>query len=231
MPPASRPTGAPPILRARLPQERIRRTYTWIAPTHDLMAWLTSTRARRLGLRWAGVRDGEHVLEVAVGTGLTFRRLLKANPSGRTVGIDRTPAMLRRARRRAQRVAHTCAAPCRYRLRLGDARALHFPDASFDCLVNSYMLDLLPEETFLPVLRAFRRVLRPGGRLVLMNMTHGRRRRERTWALLYRLWPPLLGGCRPVQAAPYLKAAGFRHVRRARVSQMAFPSEVVYGER
>lgn len=218
------------MLPARLSKADVRPTYTWIAPTHDVLAVLVEARARRLGLAWAAVQDGEHVLEVAVGTGLSFQHLLHRNPRGWTEGVDLTPAMLRRARRRTER-RQARGGTDRYRLRLGDAYALDVPDDRFDLVVNSYMFDLLPEEDFEQVLREFGRVLRPGGRLVLVNMTVGERWYERLWEGLYRLWPPLLGGCRGVRVAPYLERAGFTDVRRRVVSQWTFPSEVIYGEK
>ena len=211
---------------ARLPKSAVKRTYTWIAPTHDGLAVLVEARARRLGLRWAGVQDGETVLDVAVGTGLSFQHLLAQNPNGWTEGVDLTPAMLRRAQKRAAR-----AATDRYRLRRGDAYALDFEAATLDCVLCSYMFDLLPVADFDRVLREFRRVLKPSGRLVLVNMTRGRRWYNQGWELIYQAYPSLLGGCRGVETAPYVEAAGFVQVRRRYVSQWTFPSEVVRGVR
>ncbi|MDX1546678.1 MAG: methyltransferase domain-containing protein [Rhodothermales bacterium] len=211
---------------ARLPRADVPGVYRRIAPVHDVLAVLVEARARRLGLDWAAVQDGERVLEVAVGTGLSFVHLLRQNPSGLTVGIDRTPAMLRRARRRAARYPAG-----RYRLEPGDAYALAYPDRHFDLVLNSYMFDMLPEDDFVPVLREFYRVLRPGGRLVMVNMTLGGRAYHRLWEWIYRIHPPLLGGCRGVAVAPALGEAGFERVRRRFVSQWTFPSEVVFGMR
>lgn len=216
-----------PVLHpARLPKEAVSRTYTRIAPLYDGWAMLVESKAHRLGLAWAAVQDGERVLEVAVGTGLMFRRLLLHNPNGWTEGIDLTPAMLNHARRRAARSGIS-----NYRLTPGDAYALALPDASFDLVLNSYMFDLLPVADFVPILHEFRRVLRPGGRLVMMNMTRGRRWYNHLWESLYRFYPPLLGGCRGILVEPFLREAGFTNTRRAYVSQWTFPSEVVYGER
>jgi len=211
---------------ARLSKTDVARTYTWIAPTHDWLAVLVEAHARQLGIQWAGVSDGEDVLEVAVGTGLTFRELLKQNPNGRSEGIDLTPAMLRHAQRRARRTEAT-----NYRLQFGDAYALPFPDASFDLVMNSYMFDMLPEADFVPVLREYKRVLRPGGRLVMMNMTIGPKWYHQFWEIVYRIWPPMLGGCRGIKLAPSFSSAGFIAVRHTFVSQWTFPSEVIYGER
>ena len=212
------------MLPARLPKPAVPRTYTWIAPTHDLLALLVEQKARRLAVEWAAVQDGEHVLEVGVGTGLSFQKLLRQNPSGFTEGVDVTPAMLRRARKRARR-----ASTANWRLQHGDAYRLPFSPNTFDLVFSSYVFDLFPQEDFVPILQEFSRVLRPGGRLVLVTMAVPRRWHERGWDLLYRLWPPLLGGCRGVRAAPFLEEAGFQNVRRRHVSQRTFPSEVVRG--
>ncbi len=216
----------PPLLPARLPKSQVQQTYTWIAPVHDLLAVLVEAKARRLGLQWADVQDGETVLEVAVGTGLSFRHLLAQNPTGWTEGVDLTPAMLRFAERRAARAGHA-----NYRLQLGDAYDLPFEDDTFDLVLNSYMFDMLPEGDFVPVLREFGRVLKPGGRLVQVNMAPGEHPYNSIWEMIYRLHPPLLGGCRGVATAPFLEEAAFTKVRRRFVSQWTFPSEVVYGKK
>jgi ubiquinone/menaquinone biosynthesis C-methylase UbiE len=213
------------MLEARVQQGGVADLYRKIAPVYDLWARLTESRARDRCLELARIRDGEAVLEVAVGTGLAFERILRANPAGRNEGIDLTDAMLERARRRAAATGAT-----QYRLRPGDARALDFGEAEFDVLVNNYLFDLLPEADFATVLREFRRVLRPGGRLVVVNMTRGRRWYHGVWERIYRINPAWLGGCRGVEVAPAMAASGFARIRREELSQMTFPSEIVYGE-
>ena len=212
------------MLPARIDRQRIPSLYRWIAPTHDWLAVLVEARARKMGLDRAQVRNGEKILEVAVGTGLSFIELLRLNTAGLNVGIDLTPAMLKRAIRRAERSGRE-----NYTLKMGDAYALDFPEASFDLVLNGYMFDMLPESDFVPVLREFRRVLKPGGRLVQINMTPGNAWYNRLWELLYRIHPALLGGCRGVRMAPYFEQAGFVSVERDYISQRTFSSEVVFG--
>jgi ubiquinone/menaquinone biosynthesis C-methylase UbiE len=164
------------------------------------------------------------VLKVAVGTGLTFVEILEANPSGRNECVDLTAAMPSGAERKAARTGNQ-----HYRLRVGDAYELDFPGDSFDVVVNNYMFDLLPERDFPTVLDEFTQVLRPGGRLALVNMTQGARWYNGIWDRLYRMNPALLGGCRGVSLEPLLQQAGFRQTTRDYCSQFTFPSEVVFG--
>ena len=79
------------------------------------------------------------------------------------------------------------------------------------------------------ILSEFRRVLRKGGRIVLVNMTKGSRWFNAVWKWLYKIRPSLLGGCRGIELKPYLEEVGFEKIRREYVSQMLFPSEVIYG--
>ncbi len=210
------------MTEARLDKGKVPETYRRIAWIYDAWAWLTESRARDRCLELAAIQDGESVLEVAVGTGLAFKRILEANPSGLNEGIDLTDAMLARAQRRVSGAGHT-----NYRLRVGDAYALDFADDSFDVLVNNYMFDLLPESDFPRVLGEFRRVLCPGGRLAMVNMTAGEHWYNGIWPLIYRINPALLGGCRGVSLVPHLEAAGFNRIEREYVSQSTFPSEVI----
>jgi ubiquinone/menaquinone biosynthesis C-methylase UbiE len=209
---------------ARLGDTEVVATYERLAPRYDLWAALTESRARRRCLELASVRNGETVLEVAAGTGLLFTELLNLNPDGVTEGVDLTEAMLTKARRRAVRLGAGS-----YRLLVGDARHLDYPADRFDLLINNYMFDLLPEPDFATILGEFMRVLRPGGRLVLANMTKPEHWYQALWEGLYRLKPSLMGGCRGVRLLPFVEAAGFQDLRPEVISQMTFPTEVIGG--
>jgi ubiquinone/menaquinone biosynthesis C-methylase UbiE len=206
-----------------LGKDDVRRIYGKLAPAYDLWANLTETKARAACLARAAIRDGESVLEVAVGTGLAFVEIVRANPHGRNEGIDLTSPMLERARARLDKAA----LGARYQLALGDAYALQFPDASFDVLINNYMFDLLPEQDFTIVLGEFRRVLKPNGRLAMVNMTGGARWWQNIPQWIYRLSPAWMGGCRAVALSSHLERAGFVNIERELIAQFGFPSEVI----
>lgn len=214
------------VLEVRSPPEKVAGIYNTVAPVYEIWARLTESKARRRVLELAAPRPGEDVLEVATGTGVQLASLARANPHGRTVGVELADGMLRRTRARL-RNAHLD----RVEVLPGNARALPFPDGSFDLVVNSYMLDLLPRQDISLVLGEFRRVLRPGGRLVLSNMTKGEARHHRTWDALYARGLVLTANCRGVLAVPLLEALGFEGITREYIAQMSFPTEIVTARR
>ena len=209
---------------AKLNKEEVREVYRKYASMYDIWSGLTESKSRQRCLEVADIKNGEAVLEVAVGTGILFEKLLQLNPTGRNEGIDLTEAMLSRARERAKKSKASG-----YLLKVGDAYDLQYSDNSFDVILNNYMFDLIPEKDFVAILSEFKRVLRKDGRIILVNMTKGTRGFNAIWEWLYRISPSLLGGCRGIELKPYLEEAGFNRVRREYISQMLFPSEVIYG--
>ena len=211
------------VLDATLKKDEVRQLYRKIAVGYDVWGNLTESKARKLSLKLADIHNGDTVLEVAVGTGVTFAEILKLNPSGRNEGIDLTDEMLLRAKKRANQTGVS-----NYSLNVGDAYHLDFPDATFDLVLNNYMFDLIPEEDFLQILIEFKRVLKPEGKLILTSMTQGQQWFNTIWEGLYQINPALLGGCRGVYLQPYVESAGFQDIHREYISQLLFPSEVVW---
>jgi demethylmenaquinone methyltransferase / 2-methoxy-6-polyprenyl-1,4-benzoquinol methylase len=211
------------VLEVKHPPDRVPAIYTRLAPVYEAWARLTESRVRRRVLELARIRPGEAVLEVATGTGVQLVRLAQANHGGRTVGVELSEGMLAKTRRRLA----GSGLGDRVEVIEGSALQLPLPDQSFDLVVNGYMLDLLPRDEIPRALAEFGRVLRPGGRLVLSNMTKGERRQERIWDWLYARGLGLTANCRGVLAAPVLQELGFVDVSREYVSQMLFPTEIV----
>ncbi len=118
--------------------------------------------ARRL-VEFAAVQRGDRVLDVATGTGAVL--LLAAEQvgeTGRVVGVDLVPAMLGRAE-----VAVRERGLCNVELRLGDAEQLDFGRATFDLVLCSFGLSSFADKD--RALSAFLAVLRPGGRVGLVD--------------------------------------------------------------
>lgn len=212
------------ILEARYTQEEIVRKYNWIAPVYDLFGLLVESKARRRALEMISIRGGENILEVALGTGINFVEMLKRNPNGWLYGIDISPKMLKKAQKRITRTGRK-----NYTLGLCDCRQLPFEDNTFDLVVNEYLFDILPSDDFIPILLEFKRVLKRGGKIVLVNMTKGERWVHQFYEEIYKLRPPLLAGCRGVFVQPLLEQIGMRVLKREFVTQFGFPSEIVMG--
>ncbi|HEX9831756.1 MAG TPA: class I SAM-dependent methyltransferase [Mycobacterium sp.] len=107
---------------------------------------------------WACSQASGDVLEVAVGTGLNLDQYPK---EVRLTGIDLSEQMLDIARDRARELGRTV------ELRQGDANALPFDDASFDTVVCTFGLCAIPDID--AALDEMTRVLRPGGKLILVD--------------------------------------------------------------
>jgi ubiquinone/menaquinone biosynthesis C-methylase UbiE len=125
----------------------------------------TRRRSYRQLLLASGVQSGDRVLDVGCGPGYFARMLAQTVGShGSVVGIDAAPEMIEYANRKARSLPN-----CRFQS--GAAESLAFPDASYDVVVSSLMMHHIPDELRLQAVREMRRVLRPGGRLLLADFT------------------------------------------------------------
>ncbi|HEV2444864.1 MAG TPA: class I SAM-dependent methyltransferase, partial [Candidatus Sulfopaludibacter sp.] len=140
--------------------ERTRRVYDRMAAVYPVSTMLFHSRAHRCALQASGLRDGMQVLEVATGSGEMFRRLVRANAKGSTIGVDLSPNMAARTQRSVRRKYPQAAAQCQ----AVDARHMPFRNESFDAVFCCYLLELLSGDDIVRALREFRRVLRERGR-------------------------------------------------------------------
>lgn len=110
------------------------------------------------GREWVCSQAEGEVLEIAAGTG----RNLPHYPEGvRLTAIELSPEMLAIAKQRAVELGLDAD------LRLGDAQALEFPDKRFDTVVITLALCTIPDDR--QAVREAHRVLRPGGRLLMLE--------------------------------------------------------------
>jgi len=132
-----------------------------------LMAMGSGSWYRRRALSAAGLESGMQVIDVGTGTGLVAREAARlVGPRGCVLGVDPSAAMLANARIMAG-----------VRLVAGRAESIPAPDASADFLCLGYALRHISDLAL--AFREFKRVLRPGGRLCLLEITspEGRWRR------------------------------------------------------
>jgi len=181
----------------RLAPDAVRTMFDRISPVYDAM-----NRTMTLGLdrRWrraaaeAVVRYGDRVLDACCGTG--DLAIAAKEAGGSVTGLDFSPRMLERARAKSREIEWV----------QGDVLALPFDDASFDAATVGFGVRNLDDLEL--GLAELRRVLRPGGRLAILEITQPRG----VLAPFYRLWfdrlVPLLGRVLPGGSAyTYLPAS------------------------
>ena len=162
-----------------------------IAPHYEAMNTLMTLGMdrgwRRRAVRASGLRPGGSAVDVACGTGSLTRELARAVPSGAVTGIDISPTMLAEARRRTPR--HRSA---RVRYVMADALELPMPDASVDAVTIGFGLRNMPD--YRRCLWEMARVVRRGGRVVVLEISRPRSRVARLLAVMwFRRVVPLIG--------------------------------------
>lgn len=218
-------SGRQSKLDARISQHEIGGVYNSLAKIYDAWGYLTESRARDRALELAEIKNGQNILEVAVGTGLAFYEIVKSNPDGTNVGIDISDGMLNKAKKRLRKLGNA-----NYELKLGTAFKLEAEDNQFDLIINNYMFDLIPYDQMDAILTEFKRVLKNRGTLVLVNMTKGENLGSGIYDFIYRISPRLMGGCRSVQLSERIRRHGFEVKSREYYQQLLFPSEVIIAQ-
>lgn len=173
--------------------DRARRIFSRIAPAYDTFNLLSSFGVdrlwRRAAVRAARVGQGDDVLDLAAGTGDLTRAIARVAHPRRVIGTDLVPEMLRLARRKLSRYR----GPSEIVFEAADAQDLPFADATFDAVTIAFGVRNLPDRAanFAEVLR----VLKPGGRYVILEFSTPPRRAFRAVYHLYlRTAIPALGG-------------------------------------
>jgi len=155
----------------------MRNAYAAFAPLYDFVFGHLLQPGRRHAIRAMGLRPGERVLEVGVGTGMSLP-LYPAD--ARITGVDLSAEMLAKAR---ERVRERGLQNVEDLLEM-DATHLTFPDNSFDVVIAMYIISVVdqPEQVAQEMLR----VCKPGGRLLIVNHFESRNPLMVAWHALVR---------------------------------------------
>ena len=142
-----------------LEKRQVQRAYELYAPIYDFIFDWIFAPGRAAAVRQLGLEPNDVTLEVGIGTGLN---LPLYPPAARLIGIDLSQEMLDKAVERVQ----TLAMP-NVTLKFMDATALDFGDNEFDKALATYTISAVPDPV--AVLREMRRVVKPGGVIVILN--------------------------------------------------------------
>ena len=194
-----------------LAPDAVRSMFDRIAPVYDVM---NRVMTAGLDVRWrrltaqAAVRSGDRVLDAACGTGDLAIADLKAG-AGKVTGLDFSARMLERARRKDTRIEWL----------EGDMLALPFADETFDAATVGFGVRNV--ENLELGLQELRRVLRPGGRLAILEITQPRGALRPFYSLWFDRVVPILGKVLPGgDAYTYLPASVKRFPTAERLADM-----------
>lgn len=138
---------------------------SWYDCTVGLLTLGQGGRLRRRTIELAGIRAGDRVLDIGCGTAdLTLAAARVAGAGGRVYGIDAAPEMIAVARRKAER------ARLAIELDVQAVEHLSFPDRSMNVVLSSLMMHHLPGDLKKEALREVYRVLKPGGRVLIVDL-------------------------------------------------------------
>ncbi|HYP15240.1 MAG TPA: methyltransferase domain-containing protein, partial [Bryobacteraceae bacterium] len=169
--------------------DRTRRVYDRLAVVYPLSTMFFHSRAHHEAIQMSGIRDGMRVLEVATGSGEMFRRLVRANPNGSTIGLDLSPNMAARTLRRVQREFPRARMQCK----AVDARHLPFRSESFDAVMCCYLLELLSVDDMTLALQEMHRVLQKRGSFTLVLIGQNAEAFNRAYKVCGKIAPAFWG--------------------------------------
>ncbi|MDE3165237.1 MAG: class I SAM-dependent methyltransferase [Acidobacteriota bacterium] len=203
--------------------DRTRRVYDRLAAVYPLSTMFFHSRAHRSALGASGLRDGMRVLEVATGSGEMFRRLVRANPSGMTVGLDLSPNMAARTQRAARRKFPSARTHCQ----AVDARHMPFHSETFDAIFCCYLLELLSAEDIVSTLSEFRRVLRDRGHLTMVLIGQNTAVFNAVYKVLGKVAPAFWGRQVEQRVPQLIESVRFEILHDQVVKQTFYPSRVL----
>ena len=214
----------PRVLRVFQTRQETKAFYNEVSRVYDLLADRSEEPVRHAGLERLNPRRGEQVLEIGFGTGHCLVALARAvGATGKVYGLDLSDGMLRQAREKLRQEG----IDDQMRLICGDAARLPFASDTLDAIFMSFTLELFDTPETPQVLAECRRVLRSGGRMVVVGMSKegegGVMRRVFEWT--HRHFPNVLD-CRPIFVRHALEAAGFR-INSVDEGTMWVPVEIV----
>ena len=214
----------PGVLRVLQAKSETKAFYNKIAKVYDLLSEHSERPVREAGIRMLAPAPGERLLEIGFGTGHVLVELARAvGPTGKVFGIDISENMLAEAQvvLEQEKVADRVSLVC------GDAEHLPYDSDSIDGIFMCFTLELFDTPDIPMALAECKRVLLPGGRIVVVAVSkegpQGLVIRAFEWT--HRHFPNLMD-CRPIYARRALEAVGFG-IEDYSVQTMWVPVEIV----
>jgi ubiquinone/menaquinone biosynthesis C-methylase UbiE len=202
---------------------RTRHVYDLLAAVYPVSTFFFHSKAHRAAVELSGIHDGMRVLEVATGSGEMFRRLVKNNQAGATVGLDLSPNMAARTQRVVRREFPRSRTQCK----AVDARYMPFRDGAFDAVVCCYLLELLSGDDIVVTLQEIHRVLRARGTFTLVLIGQNTEFFNQAYRVCGKLAPAFWGRQVEERVPELIESLDFRITHDRHVRQLFYPSRVL----
>ena len=209
-----------PLSQAKAYYTRLSRIYDWLAASEKQFI--------RQGLDTLDPRPGERILEIGFGTGYAQKRIIREVADGLSAGLDLSEGMSRISKINLARAGFEQ----HLALLISDTLPIPFQSNIFDGIFSSFTLELFDSPQIPEVLEECRRVLRPGGRLVIVSLSKDAPLplMGRIYEKLHNRFPHLLD-CRPIPVLQIIKEAGFRIHHSIQTRMWGLPVMIVEATR
>jgi SAM-dependent methyltransferase len=168
----------------------------------------------------AALKEGETVLDLGAGAGFdAFLAAAKVGKSGKVIGVDMTPEMLKKARANAKKGNYA-----NVEFRLGEIEKLPVEDNSVDVIISNCVINLSPEKQ--RVFKEAYRVLKPGGRLMVSDLVIAKDLPDRLKNSVEAYVGCLAGAIKKDEYLGFIKNAGFHNVKV--ISESSYPVDAMF---
>ena len=192
--------------RVNRPLDKAGEYYSRLAPWYDFLA-SSEKKFIRQGLELLDPQPGQRILEIGFGTGYAQERIIPLLEDGFSAAVDLSPGMAYQA----QKKLRLDGLLDRSGLTISDSLPLPYSSNSFDSIFSSFTLELFDTPQITILLEECRRVLKPGGRLVVVSLS-----KDQPLGSMGRLYEhfhnrfPTLADCRPIPLCRLLEENDFK---------------------
>ncbi|MFX1275204.1 MAG: class I SAM-dependent methyltransferase [Promethearchaeota archaeon] len=205
----------------------IKEMYAKLSKPYAIIEEKFEKKIRERSLKLLNLQEGEKVLEIGFGTGVSLIEIQKAvGDSGKVHGIDLTPEMIEITRARLTRINLLD----KIELAEGDARTLPYPDKFFDVVYLSSTLELFDTPDIPIVLSEIKRVLKSSGRLGVVSIS----KENHESSILIKIYEwfhqnfTRYASCRPIYVEDSVKSADFKIIKSEELMMGGmFPMKII----
>lgn len=212
--------------QARAKFDHVARYYFWIMGALEI-------KPNMHALAMANIKEGEKVLDVGIGTGWVLERIVPlVGTKNITYGVDFSVGMKKVALNNLKKRGYDLSVE----LTTACAQDMPYVDNFFDVVFASFIIDLLPVQEISKTLKEIYRVLKPGGRLIVVSMTKNgtgvHRCARYLYEWMYDKWPTIGGyrvSCRPIYIENDVLRAGFfvKNYKLTSITGFLFPIALI----